>query len=79
MFKPGDRVKVAEILNKDIYENHRIGWDDAMYRTQGKEGIVQVPRIKRSDAAVVSIDGDLPWYYLNSDLTLVEGEENATS
>ena len=78
-FKVGDKVRIAEQIDKDKYESHP-SWADKMDETLGKLGTVS--GIDDNVAIVrVEVEGGTPydsWWYLAGDLSAVDKAEAET-
>jgi len=75
-FKVGDKVRIAEQIDKDKYAPHP-GWADEMDETPGKLGTVS--DINDDGATTcVRVEGEASfsvWWYLNEDLSAVDKPE----
>ena len=75
-FKVGDKVRIAEQIDKDKYESHP-GWASEMDETLGKLGTVSSID-DAGTAACVEVEDGAPhdvWWYLAEDLSTVDKPE----
>lgn len=75
-FKVGDRVRIAEKIDKEKYKTDGPSWADEMDQTLGRLGTVK--EIDEADKTTYVEVGDNAWWYFSADLTRVpevEAEE----
>lgn len=74
-FKRGDKVKIADKIDKEAYEGPGPGYDDEMAKCLGKIGVIT--DLDGEDGTVkVSFKGGEYWWFMTDDLTLVRPEAN---
>jgi hypothetical protein len=73
-FKVGDRVRIAEKVDRDKYKTSCVGFNFLMEEHLGQVGVVA--ELSPNDKSIlVRLDDRTGWYWLPEDLTLVQVEE----
>lgn len=75
-FKRGDKVKIADKVDKEAYEGFGPGYDDEMAKCLGKIGVVADPA-DWDDTVKVSVNGK-DWWFRTDDLALVDDKDTQT-